>query len=112
MGQDEPGARYRQADGEQQQRRGAAVRAGAAGMPAPRARVNRGPRRRSARVSHSTSLRTSPEAPSYVTTSIADFLVISPKTVESHRANLLQKLGLKDRLELTRYAIRVGLIEP
>ncbi|MGW4754765.1 response regulator [Streptomyces chartreusis] len=43
---------------------------------------------------------------------IADFLVISPKTVESHRANLLQKLGLKDRLELTRYAIRVGLIEP
>ncbi|MEU6304972.1 response regulator transcription factor [Streptomyces chartreusis] len=43
---------------------------------------------------------------------IADFLVISPKTVESHRANPLQKLGLKDRLELTRYAIRVGLIEP
>ncbi|CAM5356550.1 DNA-binding response regulator OS=Streptomyces chartreusis OX=1969 GN=CP983_39475 PE=4 SV=1 [Streptomyces chartreusis] len=43
---------------------------------------------------------------------IADLLVISPKTVESHRANLLQKLGLKDRLELTRYAIRVGLIEP
>ncbi|WP_327591972.1 response regulator transcription factor [Streptomyces chartreusis] len=43
---------------------------------------------------------------------IAEFLVISPKAVESHRANLLQKLGLKDRLELTRYAIRVGLIEP
>ncbi len=43
---------------------------------------------------------------------IAGMLVISVKTVERHRANLLQKLGLKDRLELTRYAIRSGLIEP
>lgn len=43
---------------------------------------------------------------------IADILVISVKTVERHRANLLAKLGLKDRLELTRYAIRAGLIEP
>ncbi|MBM9623185.1 response regulator [Streptomyces zhihengii] len=43
---------------------------------------------------------------------IGDMLVISAKTVERHRANLLQKLGLRDRLELTRYAIRVGLIEP
>ncbi|CAM5719237.1 MULTISPECIES: response regulator [Streptomyces] len=43
---------------------------------------------------------------------IAELLFISVKTVQRHRANLLQKLGLRDRLDLTRYAIRVGLIEP
>lgn len=42
---------------------------------------------------------------------IAEALFLSPKTVERHRANVLEKLGLKDRLELTRYAIRNGLIE-
>lgn len=43
---------------------------------------------------------------------IADMLVISVKTVQRHRANLLAKLGLRDRLALTRYAIRAGLVEP
>jgi DNA-binding NarL/FixJ family response regulator len=43
---------------------------------------------------------------------IAALLVISPKTVERHRANILEKLGMSDRVELTRYAIRRGLVEP
>jgi DNA-binding NarL/FixJ family response regulator len=43
---------------------------------------------------------------------IAATLVISVRTVERHRANVLAKLGMRDRTELTRYAIRAGLIEP
>lgn len=43
---------------------------------------------------------------------IAEQLVISPKTVERHRANVFEKLSMHDRVELTRYAIRRGLVEP
>ena len=43
---------------------------------------------------------------------IAATLVISIKTVDRHRANILAKLGMRDRLDLTRYAIRAGLVKP
>jgi DNA-binding NarL/FixJ family response regulator len=43
---------------------------------------------------------------------IGQILHLSSKTVESHRGNLLRKLGMRDRVELVRYAIRRGLIEP
>jgi DNA-binding NarL/FixJ family response regulator len=43
---------------------------------------------------------------------IADVLVLSIKTVERHRADILHRLGMRDRVDLTRYAIRRGLIEP
>ncbi|QEC48283.1 response regulator transcription factor [Baekduia soli] len=43
---------------------------------------------------------------------IGAVLHISEKTVERHRSNILDKLGLRDRVALTRYAIRRGLVEP
>ncbi|WP_122818307.1 response regulator [Nocardioides pantholopis] len=43
---------------------------------------------------------------------IAQQLVISVRTVERHRENILAKLGMRDRTQLTRYAIRAGLLEP
>ena len=42
---------------------------------------------------------------------IGEILFISIKTVERHRQNILDKLGMRDRVELTRYAIRRGLIQ-
>ncbi len=43
---------------------------------------------------------------------LADRLVISPHTVARHRENLMRKLGLHNRSELVKYAIRKGLISP
>jgi DNA-binding NarL/FixJ family response regulator len=51
-------------------------------------------------------------AEAFTNRQIAETLTLSEKTVESHRANLLAKLGMRDRVELVRYAIRRGLVEP
>jgi DNA-binding NarL/FixJ family response regulator len=50
-------------------------------------------------------------AEAHTNVQIAGILHVSEKTVESHRANVLRKLGMRDRVELVRYAIRRGLIE-
>lgn len=51
-------------------------------------------------------------AEAHTTARIAELLTISPRTVERHRENVLAKLGMRDRVELTRWAIRHGLVEP
>jgi DNA-binding NarL/FixJ family response regulator len=50
-------------------------------------------------------------AEAHTNTQIAEILHLSEKTVESHRANVLRKLGMRDRVELVRYAIKRGLVE-
>ena len=50
-------------------------------------------------------------AEAHTSKEIAIELFISIKTVERHRQNILDKLGMRDRVELTRYAIRRGLIQ-
>ncbi|MGN6170369.1 MAG: response regulator [Solirubrobacteraceae bacterium] len=51
-------------------------------------------------------------AEGYTSDEIADTLVISRKTVDHHRCHILGKLGMRNGAELTRYAIRRGLVEP
>jgi DNA-binding NarL/FixJ family response regulator len=48
----------------------------------------------------------------YSSREIAEALVIAEKTVERHRSRIFEKLGLHDRVALTRWAIRRGLVEP
>ena len=51
-------------------------------------------------------------AEGFTSEEIAETLGISKKTVEHHRSHILEKLGMRDRVDLTRYAIRRGLVEP
>ena len=49
-------------------------------------------------------------AEGYTTQEIADMLVVSIKTVEGHKTNLMAKLGIRNRIELVKYALRKGII--
>lgn len=49
-------------------------------------------------------------AEGYTAQEIADVLVISRKTVEGHRTSLMEKLGIHNRIELVKYALRKGII--
>jgi DNA-binding NarL/FixJ family response regulator len=51
-------------------------------------------------------------AEAHTSSEIAELLHVSPKTIDRHRENVMGKLGMRDRVELTRYAIRRGLVEP
>lgn len=51
-------------------------------------------------------------ASGYTNRQIAEKLTVSVRTVESHRANLIDKLGIRTRVELLRYAIENGLLVP
>ncbi|OGN98694.1 MAG: DNA-binding response regulator [Chloroflexi bacterium RBG_13_51_18] len=49
-------------------------------------------------------------AEEHTTREIAKMLVITPKTVEGHKTNLMTKLGIHNRVELVKYALRKGVI--
>ena len=49
-------------------------------------------------------------AEGYSTQEIAEMLVITPKTVEGHKTNLMSKLGIHNRIDLVKYALRKGII--
>ena len=47
----------------------------------------------------------------YTTAEIADRLILSPRTVEMHRRNLMLKLGLRNQLDVFRYAVQHGIVQ-
>jgi NarL family two-component system response regulator LiaR len=49
-------------------------------------------------------------AEGHSTQEIADILVVTPKTVEGHKTNLMAKLGIHNRIDLVKYALRKGII--
>ena len=51
-------------------------------------------------------------AEGYTNQEIADQLVLSIKTVQAHRANVMEKLGLENVAQLVRFAVRYGLLPP
>jgi len=51
-------------------------------------------------------------AQGHSTSRFADILCVSPKTVEKHRTSLMNKLVVHDRLELLKYAIKIGIVDP
>ncbi|MFN3337766.1 MAG: response regulator transcription factor, partial [Thermomicrobium sp.] len=51
-------------------------------------------------------------AAGYTAQEIADQLFLSPKTVETYRHRVMQKLGFSRRSELVRFALRIGLLDP
>lgn len=48
----------------------------------------------------------------YQAKEVASRLGVSPRTVETHKANILKKLGFNNMVELVRYAFKVGIVEP
>jgi len=51
-------------------------------------------------------------AEGYTSQEIGEQLIISPKTVDTYRSRIMEKLGLRHRSELVRYALKHGLLEP